>query len=233
MNDSHRFYLRRETNFRYATVDEQAYTSPGVKRIEATNGESLEAGWSFIQPLFTMKLDVYNLRIKDEIIFDANAPTPVGGSFGGANVNAEASKRNGINLSSDVNVTDDIIIGAEYSFIDSEYTKGDNQGKTLPWVARHSGRLSMTYDITSQWQMFAEGIYTGSRYRNSDNSNSSGQLDAYWLGNIAINYGVDDWSAALRVDNLFNQKYPASAFSGGSYYPGDGRKLIFTGTYAF
>jgi iron complex outermembrane receptor protein len=233
LNDAHRFYLRSETNFRFAKVDEQAYTSPGVKGLKPQKGRSLEAGWSFHQPEYHVNLNVYNLRLRDEIVYDSSATTPAGGAFPGANVNADASKRSGWSLSSEGHITDDFIIGGEYHHIDAKFTEGNNNGKYLSWVARHTGRIYATYDISPNWQFYTEGVYTGSRYRDGDNSNSLTRLSAYWLGNVALNFQHNVWSAGLRVDNIFDRQYPANANNFGAFYPGDGRKLVLTGTYHF
>ncbi|MEZ9232049.1 TonB-dependent receptor [Vibrio amylolyticus] len=233
INEVQRVYFRGETNFRFAKIDEQAYTSPGVLGLKPQTGKSIEAGWGISEYNYNIKVDVYNLQLEDEIVFDSSAPTPDGGLFAGANVNADASERNGVTVSGDFYATEDILLGAEYSLIDAEFSTGANKGKELPWVARHTGRAFATYDITYNWQLFVEGVYTGSRYKDGDTSNSLDKLPAYWLGNIAVNFTKDAWSAGLRVDNAFDEKYASNANNWGAYYPGDGRKVMLTGAYQF
>lgn len=233
INEFQRVYLRGETNFRFAKIDEQAYTSPGVMGLKPQTGKSLEAGWNLSQNGYSVKVDVFNLRLEDEIVYDGSAPKPIGGLFDGANVNAEESERNGMSVSGDVYVTENVLLGLEYSLIDAKFTEGEYKGKKLPWVARNTGRAFATYDINYNWQLFVEGVYTGTRYKDGDKANSSDKLPAYWLGNIAVNVTQDVWSASLRIDNALDEKYPANANSWGSYYPGDGRKVMLTGTYQF
>lgn len=233
INESQRVYLRGETNFRFAKIDEQAYTSPGVMGLKPQTGKSIEAGWGLFESAYSLKVDVFNLQLEDEIVFDSSAPTPVGGLFSGANVNADESERNGVSVSGDFYALEDLLFGAEYSLIDAEFSSGDNKGKQLPWVARNTGRAFATYDISYDWQIFVEGVYTGTRYKDGDTSNSLDKLPAYWLTNVAINFTQDSWSASLRVDNAFDEKYAASANSWGAYYPGDGRKVMLTGAYQF
>ncbi|WP_052880523.1 TonB-dependent receptor family protein [Vibrio coralliirubri] len=233
VNESQRIYLRGETNFRFAKIDEQAYTSPGVLGLKPQTGKSIEAGWGLIENNYSLRVDVYNLQLEDEIIFDSSAPTPIGGAFTGANVNADESERNGFTVSGDLYATDSVLLGLEYSLIDAEFSSGDDKGKKLPWVARNSGRAFATYDISYNWQVFVEGVYTGTRFKDGDTSNSLAKLPAYWLSNIAVNFSQDVWSAGLRIDNAFDEKYPANANNWGAYYPGDGRKVIFTGAYKF
>lgn len=233
ISESQRIYLRGETNFRFAKIDEQAYTSPGVLGLKPQTGKSIEAGWGVIENNYSLRVDVYTLHLEDEIIFDSSAPTPIGGTFTGANVNADESERNGVTVSGDLYATDSVLLGLEYSFIDAEFSSGDDKGKKLPWVARNSGRAFVTYDISYNWQVFVEGVYTGTRFKDGDTSNSLAKLSAYWLSNIAVNFSQDVWSAGLRIDNAFDEKYPANANNWGAYYPGDGRKVILTGAYKF
>lgn len=233
LNETQRVYLRGETNFRFAKVDEQAYTSPGVLGLKPQTGQSIEAGWGVFETLYSLKVDLFNLKLEDEIIYDNSAETPIGGAFPGANVNADKSERNGAGVTGDLYLFEGTLLGAEYHFIDAEFTAGDNKGNKLPWVARHNARLFANYEMNYEWQLYIEGVYTGSRYKDGDNANSAGKLSAYWLSNIALSYTKPDWSATLRVNNALDEKYPASVIDWGAYYPGDGRKVMLTGAYYF
>lgn len=230
LSETQRVYLRAETNFRFAKIDEQAYTSPGVLGLKPQTGQSFEAGWQWSELDYSLKVDIYRLTLKDEIIFDNSVPSPVGGA--GANVNADQSERYGVSLSGDTHVTQDIVIGAEYHWIDAEFIAGENKGKTLPWVAKNTARLYSDYYLDENWRLFLEGVYTGKRFRGGDSANEQEKLSAYWLGNVALSYLKSNWSASLRVDNLFDKKYLSSVYGAG-YYPGDTRKLQLTLTYDF
>lgn len=164
-----------------------------------------------MENVYSLKVDVFNLQLEDEIVFDSSAPKPVGGFFAGANVNADESERNGISVSGDIYATEELLLGIEYNLVDAEFSNGANKGKKLPWVARNTGRAFASYDISYDWQLFVEGVYTGTRYKDGDTSNSLDKLPAYWLGNIALNFTQDVWSASLRVDNAFDEKYAANA----------------------
>jgi iron complex outermembrane receptor protein len=230
LSDGHKVYVRGESNFRFAKVDEQAFTELDVKGLKPQTGTSIEAGWSFIQPNYSLKVDLYNLKIENEIVYDGSLTGPSGP---GANTNADDSERNGVSIGADYYLTDSVLLGAEYHHINAEFTNGDNKGNHLSWVAESTGRTYINYDITTSWQLFVEGVYTGSHYRDGDNANSQDKLSSYWLGNLAVNYTRNEWSASARVDNVFDESFASSVNSWGSYYPGDGRKLMVTGSYQF
>ena len=233
---THRLYVRADDNFRFAKVDEQAYTSPGVVGLNPQTGRSYEAGWDWTPESHTLRLSAYRLDLEDEIVFDSSAETPIGGGFPGANVNADASRRYGVSADWDWQLTDKVQLGAEYNYIDAEFTEGVNEGKQLSWVAEHTGRGYFSIDANQNWQVFTEVVYTGERFIEGDNSNAGDKLEAYWLTNLAVNYTKDAWLASFRVDNLFDEQYVSSGYYsswGNGYYVGTGRALRLTGSYRF
>ncbi|MCE9679426.1 TonB-dependent receptor [Shewanella sp. AS1] len=233
---SQRFYLRFDENFRFAKVDEQAYTSANVLGLDPQTGYSYEAGWDLTLASHTLRVSAYRLDLEDEIVFDASAASPAGGSFPGANVNADASRRYGVNLDWDWQLSQAVQLGLEYHYIDAEFTEGLNLGKALSWVAENSGRAYVSYDISDSLQLFAEGVYTGERFMEGDNANQDPKLQAYTLTNLALNYSHQNWLASLRVDNLLDEDYVSAGYYsafGSGYYAGTGRNLRLSVSYRF
>ncbi|MGL6124695.1 MAG: TonB-dependent receptor, partial [Shewanella sp.] len=196
----HRLYLRADDNFRFAKVDEQAYTPKGVFGLKPQTGRSYEAGWDWTLASQTLRLSLYRLDLEDEIVFDSSAETPEGGDFIGANINADASRRYGASADWDWQVTQALQLGLEYNYTDAEFTAGLNDGKELSWVATHTGRGYVSMDFAEHFQIFAEAIYTGDRFMEGDNANEGDKLASYVLGNVALNYNRDAWIASLRID---------------------------------
>lgn len=234
--NAQRFYLRADDNFRFAKVDEQAYTPANVKGLKPQTGRSYEAGWDWTLAQQTLRVSAYRLELEDEIVFDPSADTPTGGSFPGANVNADTSRRYGVSLDWDWQVMQQVLLGLEYNYIDAEFTDGVNDGKSLSWVAKHSGRGYISYDISEHVQLFVEGLYTGERFIEGDNANVDPKLADYLLTNIALNYTRGAWLASLRVDNLLDEEYVSAGYYsawGNGYYSGTGRALRLTASYRF
>lgn len=233
----YRLYVRADDNFRFAKVDEQAYTSPGVLGLKPQTGRSYEAGWDWTLASQTLRVSLYRLDLEDEIVYDSSATKPIGGNFDGANVNADASRRYGASADWDWQVTKAVQLGLEYNYIDAEFTDGNNDGKELSWVAKHTGRGYVSMDFAEHFQVFAEAIYTGDRFVEGDNGNEGDKLASYVLGNLALNYNRDAWLASLRIDNLFDKDYVSAGYYGGlwgdSYYSGRGRDIRLTLGYRF
>lgn len=233
----HRLYVRGDDNFRFAKVDEQAYTSPGVFGLKPQTGRSYEAGWDWAVASQTLRVSLYRLDLEDEIVYDSSAVKPIGGNFNGANVNADASRRYGAGADWDWQITKALQLGLEYNYTDAEFTDGANDGKELSWVAKHTGRGYVSMDFAEHFQVFAEAIYTGDRFIEGDNANQGDKLASYVLGNLALNYNRDAWLASLRIDNVFDKDYVSAGYYGGdwgdSYYSGRGRDIRFTVGYRF
>lgn len=233
---SQRFYLRADQNFRFAKVDEQAYTSPGVNGLKPQTGNSIEAGWDWQASTQQLGVKLYRLKLEDEVVYDMSAQKPVGGLFDGANVNADKSRRYGADVSWNWQPFSLWQLGAEYHYVDAEFTAGANDGKQLSWVAKHAGRAYTSVDMTRHWQLYLEAQYLGKRYMEGDDANEGEQIDSYWLGNLALNYRRNAWLASLRIDNLFDKDYVSSGYYsswGNGYYVGDGRNIKASISYRF
>ncbi|MFD2179127.1 TonB-dependent receptor family protein [Veronia pacifica] len=228
-----RVYARIDQNFRFAKIDEQAYTSPGVFGLKPQRGTSLEFGWSADFYAHSLSVNLYRLDIKDEIIFDSSAPTPINGSFQGANVNADKSRRDGANINWTWNVTQELSTGLDYSYIDAKYTAGKYNGNRLPWVSTHSGNVFANYMLTPAWNIYAGASYSSERYVSGDKANQIEKSDAYWLGSLSTQYRLNDWSLMLSIENVTDERYSASTNSWGGYYPGDGRRATISANYDF
>lgn len=233
----HRFYLRGDENFRFAKVDEQAYTPKDVYGLTPQTGRSYEAGWDWTVASQSLRVSWYRLDLEDEIVFDPSAEKPLGGSFQGANINADASRRYGASADWDWQVTNALQLGLEYSYIDAEFTDGLNDGKALSWVAKHTGRGYLSMNVAEYVQLFAEAIYTGERFIEGDDANQGNKLASYVLGNLALNYSRDVWLASLRIDNLFAKDYVSAGYyvdgTYDGYYAGRGRDIRLTLGYRF
>ena len=219
-------FIKAESNFRFAKVDEQAYTSPGVIGLKPQTGESIELGIRVNTDWLSLTLSAFQLTLEDEIVFDINALAPTGAFFPGANVNLDASERDGLMLDANIELNDAWSIALAYTLLDARFTKGSNKGRRIPSVAEEVLSSSLGYQQRGM-KAFLEATYTSERYQDGDNANLSRALNAYTLVSLGIHFALDeyeDFSFTLRMNNLFDEQYAAFAQFDG-YYPGDGRQL--------
>ncbi|WKE67141.1 TonB-dependent receptor [Gallaecimonas kandeliae] len=229
---SGRLFARIDRNLRFAKLDEQGYTPAGVIGLKPQKGTSYEAGWANGD----LSLSAFRLDLDDEIVFDANAPAPAGGQFPGANVNGEASRRYGINFKGGYDLGP-LHLGLDYQWLDAQFTKGQNDGKKVPWVARHSGSAWGELALSQALSARLEYQYRGSQYLLSDTQNLGPKQGGYGLWNLAGNWRRGPWQLVLRADNLFDKHYADYAvyntWGEDAWYPGNGRAINLTGRYHF
>jgi iron complex outermembrane receptor protein len=128
-----RLFLRADQNYRFAKVDEHTNVIFGQPvGLDTQRGTSYEAGAEYAAGGISLTARAFHLRLKDEISFDA-------ATF--SNVNLPRSRRNGIALSLDGDVSRDIRLGVGYEWLDSEITSGTHDGSDVPLVPEHKANL--------------------------------------------------------------------------------------------
>lgn len=207
-----RIFSRLDKNFRFAKVDEQAFTSPGVLGLDPQTGMSLELGTQFNSENGSYKISLFQLKLKDEIIFDPFATPPEGSFFFGANVNGDKSRRLGLLVQGNYQLNPWLNLDANYTYIDAETTSGLNDGNKLPAVAKNVARLALNIAINADQNLYIESQYNGKRFQDGDAGNFGAQLKSYSLLNLGYNR---QWTPTLglhlRINNLLNKEYPGFA----------------------
>lgn len=229
-----RLFARIDENYRFAKIDENTYTSPGVDGLDTQTGKSIEIGSEWKNSASSAKLVVYSLELDNEIDFDLTAPPP--GPFPGANVNLDPTTRNGIDLEVSHQFNDKLNMNAQYSYIDGKFDGGSYDGNHIPFVAEHSLTVNAQYQITSNWLTTAEARYTGSRYHASDYDNAFEKLPSITVINAQLRYQQNNWTASLRINNLTDKTYAGNAgYNGFSsyYYPAPERNIMAKLRYDF
>jgi iron complex outermembrane receptor protein len=227
-----RLFLRRDENFRFAKIDENTYTPPGVIGLDTQTGVSYEAGTEWHQNSNRVKFLVYELRLDNEIDFDSTAVGP--GSFPGANTNLDPTRRKGMTLEMSTRAAQYLDVSAQFAYVDATFDGGSFDGKAIPFVAAQRAQLSANYGLAqwglSHWHLFGELQYTGQRYQDSDYSNTLAKLPTLTLLNLAMDYDQKDWRIGARLNNVSNKKYNSYAVYN-SYYPAPERNAMLTVTY--
>lgn len=216
-------FIRYSRNYRFAKVDEQAYTPEGVLGLEPQTGQSLEAGFSSNFETGALQTSIYQLKLTDEIIFDPSATPPAGAFFPGANINGSESTRLGLLLDYRYFINENEV-GFSYHWVDAEI---DSSERVVPSVSENTVTGWFDWQLTSDFNWYIEAHHRSERYQDGDTANSLTKVDAYTILNSALVWRFDNARLGLRIDNLLDKEYIDYAQFNG-YYPAKGRDLIVT-----
>lgn len=126
-------------------------------------------------------------------------------------------------------------LSAAYAYTDARVTQGDNTirtGSRFPNVPRHGGNLLLVAGDDGA-SLGAGLTYVGERFGDVAAS-SDFRLPAYTTARLLAAYAPDKhWRLALNVDNLFDRRYFASAYSQLWVAPGSTRSASATLSYRY
>tara|TARA_R110000868_G_scaffold39196_5_gene136645 strand:- start:10752 stop:12671 length:1920 start_codon:yes stop_codon:yes gene_type:complete len=209
-NQQTRLFIKREDVLRWANVNDNASTLPDVVFLKPQTGESWESGIEWQDGVQRYQATFYRMDLKNELIYDsiiANPKSFFGGR--GANINLEKTRRDGLLLEAERQLSERLSIGGQYSFTDANYRAGSFKGNDVPWVAPHSASTHLSYEILPGLKSYVEAVYTGNRYYSGDDANSQQKAGSYTLLNAALSYDYKQFSSKLRVNNLTGKQYDA------------------------
>jgi len=228
------FDARWEQTFRFAKVDEQAYTEQDVVGLDPQTGDTFEAGIAWRDSARNLDLQVFLIDLEDEIYFDSTADGP--GQFPGANVNGEASRRYGATIQWTEYWTPDFWTGASAGYQVAEFTEGDNEGNYIPAVPRWFGGLEIGHRPSEDFAVVTHFRFNGEQYRTNDGANEQDRLDSYTVVDLSFNYRFrrqNDFRVYGRVNNITDTLYYTFANASDGNYPGDGRNGLIGVSYQF
>ena len=234
-NPNTKFYLRRAESFRFPKADENASTAIGVNGLKTQRGVSYETGVTWEWQKTMSHLSIYQLNLKDEIAFD---PTQTPLQPFGINKNLDPTVRRGFSVSEKYQATDWISLGGQYNYVNARFDSGINSGKRIPLVAENIFHAGVNIKMTPHWNLYTEAVFTGSEYADSDDANVAGKMGGYTFYNLNLRYSYRQFTASLRVNNLFNKYYYfytvyIPTMQSEFFYPAPGRNFLLTVKYAF
>ncbi|MFP6849992.1 MAG: TonB-dependent receptor [Pseudomonas sp.] len=204
-------FIKREDVLRWANVNENASVEPGVTFLKPQTGESWESGIEWRDATQRYQASLYRLDLDNELMYDPFADNSLFGAGAGANINLDKTRREGLLLEAERNLTPRLSLGGQYSFTDAEYRAGLNQGNEVPWVSRHSASSHLNYLLMTGLNAYVEAVYTGARYLSSDDGHALPRTGGYTLFNAALKYQYRQFDAKLRINNLTGKRYDSFA----------------------
>ncbi len=220
-------YARFDQIYRYPTTDEIArYQNSWSALIDNFNpdlkpetGQNFELGFKFIDENWTANASVFALFMHDEIMYIK----PAGGVVLN-NINAPDTLRLGLDLM--VNY-DSKYWGAFTggTLVDARFVAGENDGNEIPLVPVFSGYSGAYVKPLDNLTLTAQVNYCSTQYEGNDFANTQPKMPSYATVDFRANIVLTKNAAMYcAIENAFDEKYAAMAFSGG-YYPALGRML--------
>lgn len=201
-------------------IDNSAFPSEQSRSHEL--GVKLETPGGLAGTLAVYRIDKENVLTPNPANTDFSMPAGAVASKG-VEFDVAGQLRKGLKLS------------AAYAYTDARVTQGDNTirtGSRFPNVPRHSANLLLVAGDANA--SVGGGLaYVGERFGNVAAS-SDFRLPAYTTARLLASYAPGPrWRVAASIDNLFDRRYYASAYSPLWVAPGTTRSLSATLSYRF
>lgn len=200
-----RIFGRYAESFRFANPDENNLVAKNVVFLDPQTGDSFELGTEWIGKTTSVSYSLYKMQINDEIMYDysvANNRDTLG-----ANINLPDSERSGFLLLVDQQVSKELALRFNYTYTDAKVVDGLYNGKYVPFVAKNSGAASIIFIPADALSFSLESVYTGSRYKSNDDTNSNPKLSSSVVFNLAAVYSYKQLEVSGRINNLTNELY--------------------------
>ena len=197
---------------------------------EETTNYEIGAKWNLLQDQLTLTAAVFRLERTQIKTTDPVNPAKL--------VLAGEQRTDGFGATFLGQVSNKRQLYGGYAFLDAEITKSTsktngvaNEGQVPTLTPRHSANLWAVRSLDTDWRVGMGANYVGSRYTSLDNET---ELPGYTTVDAALFYQQPKWDAALRLFNVFDKEYYASAHGSVDLItPGAPRTLELSANYRF
>src|SRR5690606_1976719 len=133
--------------------------------------------------------------------------------------NAGEAESYGVELSAKYDISPSVDVKANYTWLESEITEGENKGNPIENTPRHALNFTGTWYVNDKFTTWLEAEYKSDRVRFTDpdlsDVNVSREIDAvgnklkaYELFNLGASYKVNNQvTVSGRVNNLLNKDF--------------------------
>ncbi len=201
-----------------STANSQYVNDPVLRPEKSWTAElSAEQAWGPLQSRLTVFAETTRDALYSQTVFDAAANKNISrvqnidriGTKGlEATLAAVDWPARGLDLSASATYTDSRI-KANAGFV---ATPGDTLDKWQPNIPRWRATLLASWRLNEHWSASLAARYSGRQYRTLNNTDSNGfaymGVSRYATADLRLLWKIDrQWSAALGIDNLNNDKY--------------------------
>lgn len=214
-------WIRYDRVYRYPVLDEVAsyqgfsLDDPFNASLEPEEGDHYVLGANHGKGHWMLQGSAYALLMDSEIVFDPVARL---------NRNVGETRRIGTELAVDWDRSW-YGLGTRWTLQHSTLQSGEYEGNAVPLSPPLYGVVSAWIDPVSALRLSLNWTYISEQYQGNDDANEQDKLDAYnLLGFKALIKMSDYVRLTVSIDNLLDENYASSAYSG-VYYPGSGRSF--------
>ena len=212
LNDSLRLRTAYGTAVKNPTFTERFgfYTNfIGNPNLEPEQSSSWELGMDKQMGELNLSATLFDAELENEI--DGFVYDPATFAYTSGNKQG-LSQRQGIELTAAVNMSDNLVINAAYTYTDSVEADGAGGYQDEIRRARHTGSLTLAWRAMDNLQINTNAQYSGSQtdtfFPPWPTPAQTVTLDDYTLVNINANYSASDkLDIYLRLDNLLDDDY--------------------------
>lgn len=170
------------------------------------------------------------------------------------NINAEEVELYGLEFGTQWQLTDAVKLAANYTWTQSEITKGDNKGRQLNDIPEHTINASATWQVAENASLWARGEYRSEKSRYLGESplsgdkkiieDAMGDFNSYALFHLGANLNLTkNWDFGIGLYNIFDKDFTDFTYlpqvSGNTKYYNsysntqEGRRVQLSTTFKF
>ena len=221
-SDTLKVFVGVDRTYRYPFIDEQAsYWGFGFDTFNANlqpeTGINYEFGVEYTPASnLVLQATVFRTDMEDEIAPNAFF----------VNENLDETTHRGIELSA-AYTHDVFALDLFYTWMQSEFTEGVNNGNEIPWVPQNQLNLNLALFLTDALTLNTHMSYIGSMFPQGDLENDTNEKQSeYAIFDLLVQYDLPTEKVAATVfagiDNVFATEYNYLVTDygfGGGYYP--------------
>jgi len=226
-----RIFINGGTAFQTPTLtDLFAYPMFGSNPdLKPSKARDIEVGHRVSLGSFSSQISVYDLAVRDEVIYVIIDPI----YFIGRNENAGKSRRRGVDIAASWRPTKKTFVGGGFSYLDAVFTAGDYDGKSLVMLPRQKFHIDVSQKLRDDLEISGRLLYVGERYLVGDEANTADKIPSYTTLDLKARYTKKSWSAEFTLQNVLDSEYETwgiiSSWTQTAYYiPGAPIRALLT-----
>jgi iron complex outermembrane recepter protein len=227
-------YGRTGQSFRFANVDEINFITPG-STLKAQTSKDVELGARWHQATSRVELRWYRSELNNELGYDGTAVGPYSPYSNGANVNFDATRRQGLELELSHALSDALTLRMGAAARQARFVSGPYADRDMALVPAHTTSLGLDWGVAPGQVLTMGATWVSSQSADFANLCS---IPAYATVDARYAYTMGMAELALSVANLgdakyYTQSYGCTAGVNQSIYPEPGRSVSATAKLRF